>query len=84
MGTKFADRRVGVNELACLHLLDALSKGVVKPVPLFFVQIVPATGEHLVDRNEIDNLTLGQVGGLVEDESAVVDLGLQGLHPGEV
>ena len=84
MGTKLGDRRVGVDELASLHLLDALSKGLVKLPPLFFVQIVPAPGQHLVNGNEIDNLALGQIGGRVQNESAVVDLGLQGLHRGQV
>jgi hypothetical protein len=47
---------------------------------LFFIEVVPATVEHLVESNELDHLPFGQVGGLVEDETTVVDMGSERLH----
>ncbi len=58
MGTKRGEGFFGVDELAGLHLSEALSDRVVKLPPLFLVEVVTAIGQHLVDGHELDDLTL--------------------------
>jgi hypothetical protein len=48
--------------------------------PFLVVEIVTAKGEDLVERHELDDVALGQVGGLVEHEPAVVDVSFERLH----
>jgi hypothetical protein len=47
---------------------------------LLVVEVVAAAGEDLVERHELDDLALGQVGGFVEHEASVVHVGLERLH----
>jgi hypothetical protein len=80
MVAQLGHSQVGIDEVPSLHLLDPLTQSLVKLGPLVVVEVVPAVGEHVVERHQLDHLALGQVGGLVEDETPVVDVGFEGLH----
>ena len=61
-----------IDQVARFHLLDALSKG------LFQALVVIV--EDFVGTEKLDHFALGQVRGLVEHETAVVNAGLEHPH----
>jgi hypothetical protein len=52
----------------------------VQACPFLLVQTVAASGKDLVNRKKLYFLALGKVGGLVQHEPAVVNVGLERLH----
>jgi len=44
------------------------------------IEVVAASDEHVVDGNELHDLTLGQIRGLVEDQPAVVNVRAKRRH----
>jgi hypothetical protein len=74
MSTQLCEGLVGVDELAGFHLLDALSDRVVEPCSFFRVELV------VVHEIQLDLGTFGQVRGLVQNETAVLHVGLERLH----
>jgi hypothetical protein len=51
-----------------------------QPRSLLAIEAVAAVGEDLIERHEFHDLTVRQIGGLVEHEAAVPDAGVKGLH----
>jgi hypothetical protein len=68
------ERFVGVDELPAVHLLDALTDRGVQRLAFFVAHVIA------VDGLQVHDLTLGQIGGLVEHEPAVVDMSFERLH----
>ncbi len=78
MGVQVSQSYVSVDCLPCLHLLDAFTEGVVQPLPFFLVEVVTAAGEHLVEGHQIDDLAIGQIGRLVDDDAPVLHVRFEG------
>ena len=75
-----SDELESIHGVAVLEVLDARFDGAVQGGPLFVIEVVAATSEHLINGHQLDDLAFGQVGGLIEDEPAIVDMGPEGLH----
>jgi hypothetical protein len=69
-----------VHDIASLEILDAFFNRAMQGGSLFIVQVVATASENVVDRDELDLLSLGQVRGLVEHEPALSDARLQWFH----
>ncbi len=48
--------------------------------PFAVFEVVTATCEDLVERDQLDDLAFGKVGRFVEHETPIVNVSLQGLH----
>jgi hypothetical protein len=64
--------------LSFLH--NAFARRVVQPLAVFFVEIVAAVGEHFIERDEFDGLTIGEVGRLIDQESTIFHVGFDRRH----
>jgi hypothetical protein len=62
------------------RLRHAATMKSMQALALVIVEVVTAGFESVVGKDQLDELALGQVGGLVEDEPAVANLSLQGIH----
>jgi hypothetical protein len=70
----------GVLGVASFEIFDPFVDRPVQGCPLFDIQVVAAASKHVIDEHKLDHLALGQIGGLVEQEAAVVDVGFERRH----
>lgn len=80
MSAQRGERLGSVNCLSGLHLTNALAEGLVEPLALLGVEVVATVRENIIDRHQLDDFALGEIGGLVEDEASVLHMGSERLH----
>lgn len=51
-----------------------------KSSSVLVVEVIAPRRKHFIDGQKLDHFTLGQIGGLIEEDAAVVDVGSKGLH----
>lgn len=47
---------------------------------VFVIEVIATHRKHFIDGQKLDHFTLGQIGGFIEEDAAVVDVGSKGLH----
>lgn len=67
-----------------LNVFEASLDGLVESLTLLVVKVVATRGQNIIEGDEFNDFTFGQVGGLVEYETAVVDVSFERLHRSEV
>ncbi len=84
MGTELGHGLGGIDGLACLQLADALTKRLMQPPSFLVIEVITTGRQHFIDGYKLEHFTLGQVGGFVEEDAAVVDVGSKWLHRSQV
>ena len=70
----------GLGRASRVDVFEPPVDGRVQPLALLGVEVVRAVGEHLVEGNELDDLAVGQIGGLVQQKPATSNVCLERPH----
>ena len=77
---ELSDEILGVYVVTFTGSRYALVQGLMQRLPFFIIEVVVSITDACIHRLQVDDLTLGQTGGLVDHEAAIVDMGLDRLH----